>query len=197
MKDNEPSFQEAFRDHCRRSGLIYTDNTSSYKRLDFTLLLGREAQFFLELKEKRQPYALKNWPDFAPESELFILDDLTVRKCLAFAPRSGVLVRDNLHARFAFFSVVDLASMPRLRVNRAIQNVVADVKGKWLIDLRNGHPVGDLEQALQAIRNYAKNLPGILFEQHACYGEYVGEQIDAAGVIRRPAHWQTDASANR
>jgi hypothetical protein len=159
--------------------------------------LGREAQFFLELKEKRQPYALKNWPDFAPEPELFILDDLTVRKCLAYAPRSGVLVRDNLGHRYAFFSVIDLASMPRLRVNRGIQNVVEDVKGKWLIDLRNGHPAGDLGEALQTVRSYAKNLPHILFEEHACYGDYVGEQIDAGGVIRRPGHWQTDATANR
>lgn len=191
------SFQEEFRAYCRRTSLIYTDATDSYKRLDFTLILGRETQFYLELKEKRQPYAMRHWPDVAPESDLFILDDLTVRKCLAYAPRCGVLVRDNLHARYVFFPVVDLALMPRVRVNRAIQNKVEDVKGKWLIDLRNGQIAANLDDATAAIRRYTKNLSSILFEQHACYGEYVGEQIDSAGMTRQPEHWKTDATANR
>jgi hypothetical protein len=151
----------------------------------------------LEVKEKRQAYNPRNWPPFAPEADLFILDDLTVRKCLAYAPRAGILVRDNLQRFYCFFSVIDLALMPKVRVNRAIERQMQDVKGKWLINLQNGARAASLEGSFAHLQHYLQELPTILFEHHPCYGQYVGEEIGSGGVVRHPGHWDTDVQSTR
>jgi hypothetical protein len=175
----------------------FRDNTRSFEELDFTLLKDDAPVFHLEIKEKRQPYRADRWPAFAPEPDLCILDDLTVRKCLAFAPAAGILMRDNVLGRYVFFPVIDLALMPKQRVNRPIRNQTADVKGKWLIHFDNGRHAPDLAGAFDLIRAYYGDLPAILHGIHACYGSFVGEEIDRAGSERRPDHWTTDVDATR
>ncbi len=173
------------------------DKTKSFDDLDFTLLKEGAPVFNLEVKEKRQPYRADLWPDFAPEPDLCILDDLTVRKCLGFAPASGILVRDNVRDLWVFFSVIDLALMPKLRVNREIHNRAADVKGKWLIRFANGKLAGNLSLAFDAVRNYYSDLPSILHNVHPCYGDYIGEEIERGGSRRRPEHWTKDVQETR
>lgn len=194
---NERSAEADVRAYLTGQKIPFTDNTDSYTELDFTLLKEDAPVFHLEIKEKRQTYRTDRWPDFAPEPDLCILDDLTVRKCLGFAPASGILVRDNVRSLWAFFPVIDLALMPKLRVNRAIHNRSADVKGKWLLNFSNGSLAGSLAVAFDSIRSYHANLPTILHDIHSCYGDYVGEEIGRGGSTRRPDHWTQDVRETR
>lgn len=194
---NHDSIEQELRQLLIRAEIRFVDKTTSYTELDFTLLFEGKAAFYLEVKEKRQIYNLKNWPSFAPEVDLFILDDLTVRKCIGYAPRSGILVRDNLQKRYHFFSVIDLALMPRLRLNRTTQRNVQELKGKWLINLRNSTTTDTLHKAIVAIEDYVDELPLILDEQHSCYGRYIGEEIGTGGITRNPEHWETDVRETR
>ncbi len=138
-----------------------------------------------------------HWPTTVPEVDLFILDDLTVRKCIGHAPRCGVLVRDSARSRYCFFSVVDLALMPRERVNRTIDNRKRTLKGKWLINLNDGLLSDSLEGAFEHIRAYLRNLDEILFERLECHGQYAGETVALAGITREPHHWTSDVRDTR
>lgn len=194
---NTLSVEQEVRQFLDQARLRYNNQTDSFKRSDFTIWLAEKTPFFLEVKEKRQPYNLSNWPAFAPEPDLFILDDLTVRKALSVAPRAGILVRDNTQARYHFFSVVDLALMPRVRVNRPINRQSPELKGKWLINLRNSLTTTTLAASFVQIRSYVDNLRETLFGYKPCYGHYVDEQIGSGGIERQPGHWDTDVQATR
>jgi hypothetical protein len=191
------SLQQEIRDYLKKQQADFSDNTESFKDLDFTIFSHGESIFQLEVKEKRKPYNASHWPTEISETDLFILDDLTVRKCINHAPRCGVLVRDSARARYCFFSVVDLAMMPRERVNRSIDNRKKALKGKWLINLNDGLLAGNLEDAFDHIRTYLRNLDEILFERLECYGQYDGETIALAGVTRQPRHWTSDVRDTR
>src|SRR5688572_25749613 len=130
---SKPSFEQEIKNYLKQQNIKFSDHSSTYNQLDFTIFRDDQPVFHFDAKEKRQTYNLSNWPRFGPELDLFILDDLAVRKCLAFAPKSGILVRDNLRQKYFFFSVIDLALMPRIRVNRPIHRNQPDLKGKWLI----------------------------------------------------------------
>lgn len=175
----------------------FQDNSSSYRQLDFVILSKDEPFFYLEVKEKQRRYNMKNWPPFAREADLFILDDLTVRKCLAHAPRSGILVRDSVTRLYIFFSVMDLALMPKMRVNRDIHRTRADVKGKWLVNLQNGVRAGNIEEAFTTIRAYLEQIDTTLFTARECYGDYVDEKIVGGGITRKPAYWERDVRSTR
>jgi hypothetical protein len=110
-------------------------------------MLSDGSRFALEVKEKRQAYTVQAWPQNTPEAHMFILDDLTVRKCLGFAPRAGVAVKDVVGKRFVFYSVIDLALMPRVRVNRRIERNKPDL-GQMDRGLRNGKRATTLDDLL-------------------------------------------------
>ncbi len=192
-----PAFEQEIKDFFRSQNLAFEDNCKSFSRLDFAF--GSRAQgrrFHFDAKEKRQAINLQNWPAAAiPQEHLFILDDLAARKTLAYAPQSGLLIRDNLRQSYHLLTVLDLFLMPKVRVNRPIQNEVATLKGKWLIDLRNSVSTASLAALFAHIRAYLNEQDDILFRQLDCYGSYVGETIISQGVRRRPEHWDTDASA--
>ncbi len=193
------SFEHEVKSYFADRGINYLDNSSSYKELDFTILhkKTKEAAFHLEVKEKGQRYTEENWPKFAPEIHMFILDDLTIRKCLGRAPESGILIRDNLRSKYFFFSVIDLALMPKKRVNRKIEKKQLGLKGKWLVDLRNGREFQTLNDAISYIRDFLKELDEILYSRLDCYGTYVGENIMSGGVVRQPEHWTKDVRNTR
>ncbi len=191
------SIEREVKRHCELAGWAFEDQTTSYKKPDFAITFAAQSTFFLEVKEKRQAYNPANWPTVTPEAELFILDDLTVRKCLGHAPHSGVLVRDNRHERYLFFSIVDLALMPKIRVNRPIRRNSPDLKGKWLINLQNGQVAVTLDLAFAHIQRYLQELPTILVDYPACYGHYVDETVGSGGIERQPKHWDADIDATR
>lgn len=192
------SFEQEIKQYFAKERIKFEDASSSYKRLDFTIFdKHNQPSFHLDVKEKRQKYNLKNWAEFAPEPDLFVLDDLTVRKCLAHAPNSGVLIRDNLRKKYFFLSILDLALMPRLRVNRPINRNHLEVKGKWLINLRNAKSAASLEKAIYLIRYYLRDMDEFLFDSLACYGNYVDETIGTSGAVRKAKYWDKDVKATR
>lgn len=98
---------------------------------------------YLELKEKNQKYS-KRWlangaP--APEEDLFIIDELTVRRALAHYPSVFFLIRDNPSGGRVFFAPIwELVSVERVRFNRGN-------KGKWLIDMGGFRVLDDVGDA--------------------------------------------------
>lgn len=149
---NHRPFEEEFRKFLQQRHARFIDQTRSYHDADFALMLSDGARFALEVKEKRQAYVKSVWPANTPEPHMFILDELTVRKCLGFAPRAGVAIKDVIGERYVFFSVIDLALMPRVRVNRRIERNQPDLKGKWIVDLRNGRQATRLMSCLAISR---------------------------------------------
>ncbi|GIV32042.1 MAG: hypothetical protein KatS3mg030_344 [Saprospiraceae bacterium] len=197
------SLEQEIKQFLKESGLTWSDGSSSFKRLDFTIqanpALGLPYDFHFDAKEKRQHYNLSNWgiPNASEERCAFIIDDLAARKILAYAPYSGMVVRDNLEGGYYLFSVLDLFLMPKTRVNRPIEKEKPALKGKWIIDLRNGRRCESLEEVLAAIRRYIDQRKDLFLNILECYGDYVGEQIDQRGIVRRPDHWDTDVSQTR
>ena len=192
----KPSFQQEIRDLLTNRHIRFEDHSESYKELDFVINFGKSI-FHLDVKEKIQKYQTANWPKIMPESEMFILDDLSVRKCLAYAPNSGILIRDNLNNRYYFFSVVDLALMPKTRANRPINKNQSGQKGKWVINLRNGKRFASSEDAIVYLNKFISEMGTILFEALECYGSYVNEKVKDAGIPRKPAHWDIDVNLTK
>jgi hypothetical protein len=192
----KPSFQQEIRDLLTNSLIRFEDHSESYKELDFAINFS-DVIFHLDVKEKIQKYQTANWPKIMPESEMFILDDLSVRKCLAYAPNSGILIRDNLKDQYYFFSVVDLALMPRTRVNRQINKNQQGQKGKWVINLRNGKRFNSSKEAIVYLNKFISKMDTVLFNALECYGAYVNEKVDEAGIPRKSAHWDVDVKLTK
>ncbi|MCO6449827.1 MAG: hypothetical protein J5I90_03460 [Caldilineales bacterium] len=194
------SFEQEIKEFFARHNLPFHDHSTDaerFQRLDFGF--GPPGRYFsFDAKEKRQPYNLKNWPDSGiAEERLFIVDDLAARKILGFAPNSGLLVRDNVRPAYYLFTVLDLYLMPKLRVNRPIRNKQTEMKGKWLVDLRNGWRYATLAEAFAGIEKYLDEREQIFSRELACYGDYVGEEIGEGGIVRQPGHWREDIGATR
>jgi len=89
--------------------------------------------YFIEIKEKNQPLT-DRWHllDGVPEENLFILDELTVRKALRWYPEVFYLLRDNAadpdNPRLFLAPVWEVIGVERVRVDRS-------TKGKWILDL--------------------------------------------------------------
>ena len=193
------SFEQEIKAYFRGKNQAFEDNCRSFKYLDFSFGPRKgDRRFHFDAKEKRHPINLKNWPaSSVPQEHLFILDDLAARKVLAFAPNAGLLIRDNTRATYHFFTVIDLFLMPKLRVNRPIENEVHAMKGKWLIDLRNAFTSDSLAASFDAINTYLDRREGIFFQELACYGQFVGETIVEQGSTRRAEHWTIDIESTR
>lgn len=193
------SFEQEIKAYFIQHQIAFRDNSESFKKLDFSF--GDKAakkHFSFDVKEKRQHYTERNWPDTEiPESYLFILDDLAARKILAYSPNSGLVVRDNMSEQYIFFSVVDLFLMPKKRVNREIRKNIQGMKGKWMIDLRNGRRFGKLADVFAEIEAYLNSREDIFMRILECYGDYAGEEIRKGGIPRRPEHWSTDVKETR
>ena len=192
------SFEQELRQYFKYHKIDFNDNTASFKKLDFGFGDIRAKTYFtFDAKEKRQHYAMRNWPTDIPEEHLFIMDDLGARKILAYAPNSGLVIRDNLRNIYFFFSVADLYLMPKQRVNREIRKNVRGLKGKWLTDLRNGQKFGTLQEVFENINAYLNARKSIFLNILECYGDYVGEAIPSGGMARRQEHWDIDVAETR
>lgn len=93
--------------------------------------------YFVEIKEKRQRYTDRWWllPG-VPETDLFIQDELTVRRALQFWPWVFFVVHDCPNDRFFYQPIWETVSAPRAQVNR-------NGKGKWVMSFRHMHPMTD------------------------------------------------------
>lgn len=192
------SFEQEIKSFLLSRQLEYKDNSSSFKRLDFSVQLDTNWTFHFDAKEKRQQYNLRSWQLTAEqEPHAFIMDDLAARKILAYGPYSGMVIRDNLLGGYYFFSVLDMFLMPKLRVNRPIEKNAKALKGKWLIDLRNGQKCDSMSGVLDLFKLYIAKREDFFLNILECYGDYQGENIGERGEVRKPAYWDIDVKETR
>lgn len=194
------SFEQEYKAFLNSHSINYTDNCNSCKLLDFTLLnFAGGKNFNVDVKEKRQKINTKNWPSIeaGDENYTFIIDDLAARKIFAYAPHSGLIVRDNLTATYYWYSVIDLGLMPKIRANRVIEKINARHKGKWIIDFRNAASAKSLEDLLKVIKQYTEEIVHICTGFLPCYGNYYNEILNTEGETRKPGHWHIDVKETR
>jgi hypothetical protein len=132
--------------------------TRSLNELDYTVTLRTGIPIAVELKEKRQTYSAwwrEQWEREYPEQphpDLFILDELTVRKLATKGPHAYLLINDNSAAcdRWHVCSVGDVLFGDFVRVSRPLHNTTN--KGKLLLNLTN-MPVAEhtLDDALDGL----------------------------------------------
>lgn len=128
-------------------------NTHRFDRLDYAVATGRVPFAAVELKAKWQRY--KGWQKYRPdvqETDLFILDELALRRIVSASPDGHLLIYDHPQGRWVIFSVVDLMLAPKSRVSRQIGRSRSTLKGKLLIDLNDGLNAGrDLRFAIDRL----------------------------------------------
>jgi hypothetical protein len=128
-------------------------HTSSLDRLDFAVLAPGERLCQLELKAKHQPY--RAWGDLraaTAEQDLFILDELALRKVVAAGPYAALLVRDDPGDRWVLWTTMDLVLADKVRVNRRLATGLDRIKAKVLLDLTDSpHHHTTLTAALSAL----------------------------------------------
>jgi hypothetical protein len=130
-----------------------SSHTSSLDRLDYAVLGPGERLCQLELKAKHQPY--RTWATLRPdtvERDLFIFDELALRKVVAAGPYAALLVRDDPTDRWVLWTTMDLVLADKVRVNRRLATGLDRIKAKVLLDLTDSphhHPT--LPAALSAL----------------------------------------------
>ncbi len=192
------SFEQELKHFFHINHILFHDRSDSFRHPDFSIPDPAKStkRFYFDAKEKRQKYNMQHWQTDIPEDHFFILDDLAARKILAFAPRSGIIIRNNISAAYHLFTVLDLFLMPKTRVNRPIHKNRQAYKGKWLIDLRSSRESDSLEGIFESVHAYLTHLEQIFLNTLECYGNY-GENIGEQGIVRRPGHWNADVKATR
>lgn len=111
-------------------------STAALDRLDYQLLGPGERLCELELKAKRQPY--KGWGRYWPavaDEDIFILDELALRRVLDAGRHAFLLVRDMPMDRWCLWSTMELVLTSKIRVGRQLAGGRRVVKGKILLDL--------------------------------------------------------------
>ena len=132
--------------------------TDSYDRLDFAVATNRVRNAEVELKAKWQRCST-GWQRQrrdVPERELFILDELALRRILGSGPDSHLMILDWPNRRWILFDVPQLALAPKARVNRRLSRKRSTAKAKILLDLRDGCPGGP--KASAAVKSLAKRI---------------------------------------
>jgi hypothetical protein len=178
------AFEEAVKAGLTTLGWEFQDNTTEHDRPDlyiFRRVRGEQVRVALELKEKRQPYRSR-WAEAAgvPEPELFVLDEVAVRKLLAWAPRAVLLFWDETQpARpYALYTIIDLLCVPKVRVQRPIALNSPRLKAKWLLDRRHGRLLPDLNSAFTAIASYVDRELWDDLRRLETHGNFVGERVE-------------------
>lgn len=128
-------------------------NTNRFDRSDYEVATHDVAQCAIELKAKWQRY--RGWTTHRPdvdERDLFILDELAMRRLIEHGPFGQLLIYDHPAHRWVIFGVVDLILAPKARVARPLRARRATTKGKVLLDLGDGHQAGrQLDPALDVL----------------------------------------------
>lgn len=110
--------------------------TASCDRLDYLCEL--------ELKAKRRPY--QGWSALRPDVDpvdLFILDELALRRIVDAGRYGFLLVRDMPARRWALWSTAELVLATKVRASRRLATGADRTKGKLLMDLASAAAVTD------------------------------------------------------
>lgn len=109
--------------------------------------------YYLDVKEKRQKLGAR-WHllEGVPERDLFVIDELSIRKGLEKAPEAYFLIRDVPGGRLFLTSVIHVAMGSRVRRNRI-------GKGKWIINLGEYRQIARVEDVPEIIRAELVSMP--------------------------------------
>lgn len=130
----EAHIERAIDDHGALTRLA--SSTNSLDRLDYQVLGPNGRLIEIELKAKHQHY--RGWTDLRPdvaERDLFILDELALRKLVDAGRYAVLLVRDDPGNRWIVWTLMDLVLAPKARVARRLATGTDRTKGKVLLDL--------------------------------------------------------------
>lgn len=105
-------------------------NLDSTERLDWWV-----PGFYVDVKEKRQKLSSRWHLIDSPEQDMFVIDELSVRKAVKHYPHAYFLIRDVPCDRFFLARVDEMFSAERGRLNRT--GKTGHQKGKWVVDLQN------------------------------------------------------------
>ena len=135
-----------------------SSSTTSLERLDFQVLAPGERLCEIELKAKHQPY--RAWADLRPgtlQRDLFIVDELTLRKMITAGRYAFLLVNDQPENRWLVWSTMELVLATKVRVNRRLATGTDRLKAKVLLDVtETPHHHDTLRSALSAISTSVK-----------------------------------------
>lgn len=144
-------FEEEVLRHLPQHTIARTDSTTE---LDFYL-----PGVYLECKEKRQKLTKRWLLSDAEEGDLFILDELSLRKALVHAPYSWFLLRDVPGGcRLFLASAMEVAVAEKVRRNRV-------GKGKLILELRQFRQIDSLDDVMPTI---AEDVKSLSWKQSAC-----------------------------
>lgn len=109
--------------------------------------------FLLDAKEKKQKLT-ERWHLLpgVEERDLFVIDELSIRKALTHYPAAYFVVRDRPGERLFLASVGHVAVADRVRVQRA-------GKGKWIVNLATWRQIARLEDIPQIIQAELVSMP--------------------------------------
>ena len=142
-----------------RLGLLRS-STSSFERLDFQFVFG-DHLVELELKAKYQPLSA-GWRQLRPDvqaADLFVLDELALRKITDAGRFAFLLVWDAPSRRWCLWSTGDLLGASRARHTRKLDTPAQKSKGKLLFDLSEaGYEGTSLEGVIDAMVNTVLHL---------------------------------------
>lgn len=178
------AFEQAMMAGLAALGWEYQDNTTAHDRPDLYIyrqVRGERVRVALELKEKRQPYR-DRWAEAAgvPQSELLVVDEVAMRKLVAWAPRALLLFWDATRPDrpYVLFTIIDLFCLPKVRVQRPISLNEPRLKAKWLLDRRHGLGLGDLNGAFAALARYVDRTLWDDLRRLEAHGDFIGERVD-------------------
>ena len=185
------SLEQNLISHFKQKGVNFVDNTKSMYLPDFFIESKSGDKVSLELKEKKKSYSLKNWPKFKlmkiEEKFAFIEDELSIRRLCFHGPHSFLLIYDKASTNsFYLFGLLDLFCIPKARTNRQVRS---SLKGKWLLDLRWGVALKNIDDLLPSLSTkfytqksaYGCDESDMLTE---CYGNYESEELGLSGIPR-------------
>jgi len=189
-------FEQEVKSFLTSHNIPFEDGTKSKTALDFFL---PRRKIYFDVKEKAQPFSMKNWHEASTAQEtFFIMDDLAARKLLLHAPLSFCLIKDSSISptMYYIYSITDLLCIPKKRVKRPIEKTVKAFKGKWLLDLRDAAAFDELPDAINYILSYEKKFSLIFSEHIDCWGKYPSEVIKTSGRTRTAGYWTKDSQAH-
>lgn len=186
-KGFESKFSAAIDAH--REVTRYSEFTERRDRPDFKVSLRGAPPIWVELKEKKQPYNIDNWPivreSGIPERHAFIEDELSVRRLMSYGMYSFLVVKDRPHDHHIVYDFHDLLHMPRIRVNRDNGD---HKKGKWIMSYSWGVGFPRIKQTISYLTTSlariewkagrSKKLPPV-----RCLPEY-GSKVPSQGLER-------------
>ncbi len=115
---------------------VLRNSTASTDRLDYQLLGPGDRILEVELKTKRQAY--RGWDRLrrdVPEPDLFILDELALRRIVEAGRYAFLVVFDMSTPRWCLWTTADLVLTSKARVARRLATGEPSLKGKVLLSL--------------------------------------------------------------